>query len=37
MYNVFEVAREKLESRFPQASKISVDVAARCVNKIAFL
>jgi hypothetical protein len=33
MYNVLEVAREKLERRFPQASKISVDVAARYVKK----
>ena len=32
MYNVLEVAREKLERRFPQASKISVDVAARYVK-----
>ena len=28
VYNVFEIAREQLEKRYPKASKISIDVAA---------
>eukprot|EP00802_Teleaulax_amphioxeia_P023503 Tamp_24090.p1 GENE.Tamp_24090~~Tamp_24090.p1 ORF type:complete len:320 (+),score=30.08 Tamp_24090:1-960(+) len=34
MYNVFEFAREKLENRFPAASKISIDVAASMAGSV---